>query len=76
MVIGFILGVVGAIIGLAGAAIGLLFSLVGGAVVAVLMVLLLLGAIFLSPVFLWVVLGLAAVCIIRGLRWLGRILRI
>jgi len=72
MVIGFILGVVGVILGLAGAIVGLLFSLLGGAVIAVLMVILLIGAIFFSPVFLWVVLGLAALCVIRGLEWLGR----
>ena len=72
MVVGFVLGVVGAILGLAGAAVGLLFSLVRGAVVAAFMVVFLIGAIFLSPVFLWVVAGLVALCVIRGLRWLGR----
>lgn len=75
MVIGFILGVVGVIFGLAGAAFGLLFSLLGGAIIAVLMVMLLIGAMFLSPVFAWVMIGLVAACIIRGLQWLERSLR-
>ncbi len=75
MIIGFILGVVGVILGVVGSAFGLLFSLVGSAITAVFIVMLIIGAIFFSPIFLWLVLGFAVVCMIRGLQWLKRGLR-
>jgi len=75
MIIGFILGVVGVIIGIVGSAFGLLFSLVGSAITGVFIVMLIIGAIFFSPIFLWLALGLTAVCMIRGLQWLKRELR-
>jgi len=75
MIIGLILGVVGVILGVVGSAFGLLFSLVGSAITAVFIVMLIIGAIFFSPIFLWLALGLAAVCMIRGLQWLKHGLR-
>ncbi len=68
MIIGVILGVVGVVLGLVGAALGILFSLMGGVITAIVMAIFLLGAIFFSPVFLWVGVGLAVVFIIRLLR--------
>ena len=75
MIIGFIVGVVGVILGVVGSAFGLLFSLVGSAITAVFIVILVIGAIFFSPFFLWLALGLTTVCMIRGLQWLRRGLR-
>ena len=75
MIIGFIVGVVGVILGVVGSAFGLLFSLVGSAITAVFIVILVIGAIFFSPFFLWLALDLTAVCMIRGLQWLKRGLR-
>ncbi len=70
MIIWFILGVIGVILGAVGSAFGLLFSLVGSAVTAVFIVMLIVGAILFSPIFLWLALGLAAVGMFRGMRWL------
>lgn len=75
MIIGFILGVVGVILGIVGSALGLLFSLMGSAITAVFIVMLIIGAIFFSPFFLWLALGLVVVCMIRGAQWLKRELR-
>ncbi len=72
MIIGFILGVVGVILGVVGSAFGLLFSLVGSTITAIFIVMLIIGVIFFSPIFLWLALGLAVVCMIRGLQWLKR----
>ena len=75
MIVGFVLGVVGAIIGIVGWSFGVLFSLVGSAIAAVFIVMLIIGAIFFSPILLWLALGLAAVCMFRGLQWMKRGLR-
>ncbi len=75
MIIGLILGVVGVILGFAGAIIGLLVSLMGSVIAAVVMAILLIGAIFFSPVFIWAVLGLAILLLIRGLRGTRRCFR-
>ena len=75
MIIGFILGVVGVVIGIVGSALGFLFSMVGSAITGVFIVMLTIGAILFSPIFLWLALGLAAVYMFRGMQWLKRELR-
>ena len=75
MIIAFIVGVVGVILGIVGSAFGLLFSLVGSMITAIFIVMIIIAAIFFSPIFLWLALGLTTVCMIRGLQWLRRGLR-
>jgi len=70
MIIGFILGVVGAILGVVGSVFGLLFSLVGSASAAAILILVILGAIFFSPILLWLAFGISTVFLIRGWKWL------
>jgi len=67
--------VVGVILCIVGSAFGLLFSLVGSAITAIFIVMIIIAAIFFSPILLWLALGLTTVCMIRGLQWLRRGLR-
>ena len=69
MVVGFILGVVSVIIAIVSAAIGLTVRALGG--VFAVAALFLVGALLFYPIFMWVVIGVAAVVIVRGLRWWG-----